>query len=195
MFDSQNFLNHESVHFFSDEKSGLKAIIAIHNTARGPAAGGTRLWTYENPQSALEDALNLSRAMSFKNAMADIPFGGGKAVIMRPDGEFDRKALFVGTIVIVRHGNTVSSGNRYVVDVFVGIRVASWAGPGVAVLRSAAGNDDIYSARSIVRDVDGRSTDVQFKRFSNIDIGLADGATVIIRYGYRVTPTVKVTLG
>ena len=119
MFDSQNFHNHESVHFFSDEKSGLKAIIAIHNTARGPAAGGTRLWTYKTPQSALEDALNLSRAMSFKNAMADIPFGGGKAVIMRPEGEFDREALFSA------YGRAVESlGGVYCTAEDVGVSTA-----------------------------------------------------------------------
>ena len=94
MFDSLNFREHESVHFFSDSDSGLKVIIAVHNTARGPAAGGTRLWTYPTTKAAIEDALNLSRAMSYKNAMADIPFGGGKAVILRPEGEFDRTTLF-----------------------------------------------------------------------------------------------------
>lgn len=94
VFESQNFDDHESVHLFFDPVSGLKAVIAVHNTARGPAAGGTRLWTYESSQAAIDDALNLSRAMSFKNAMADIPFGGGKGVLIRPDGEFDRAALF-----------------------------------------------------------------------------------------------------
>ncbi len=94
LFESDLFDDHEGVHFVTDEASGLKAVIAVHNTRRGPAAGGTRLWTYASSQAACEDALRLSRAMSYKNAMADIPFGGGKAVIMRPAGEFDRKALF-----------------------------------------------------------------------------------------------------
>ncbi len=94
VFNSLNFENHEGVHFFADEDSGLKAIIAVHNTVRGPGAGGTRLWQYSNEQAALDDVLNLSKAMSYKNAMADIPFGGGKGVIIRPEGDFDRKALF-----------------------------------------------------------------------------------------------------
>jgi len=94
VFDSSNFDSHESVHLFSDPESGLKAIIAVHNIARGPAAGGTRMWHYETEQDAIDDALNLSRAMSYKNAMADIPFGGGKGVIIRPNGKFDREQLF-----------------------------------------------------------------------------------------------------
>lgn len=94
LFESELFDDHEGVHFVTNTEAGLKAVIAVHNTRLGPAAGGTRLWTYASSDAACEDALRLSRAMSFKNAMADIPFGGGKAVIMRPDGDFDRKALF-----------------------------------------------------------------------------------------------------
>ncbi|NNE58873.1 MAG: Glu/Leu/Phe/Val dehydrogenase [Hellea sp.] len=94
VFDSSNFDDHESVHLFSDPESGLKAVIAVHSTARGPAAGGTRMWHYQTDQDAIDDALNLSRAMSYKNAMADIPFGGGKGVIIHPDGKINRRQLF-----------------------------------------------------------------------------------------------------
>jgi leucine dehydrogenase len=65
-----------------DAASGLKAIIAIHSTARGAAAGGCRMWSYRSDGAALEDALRLSRAMSYKAAMADLDLGGGKAVIL-----------------------------------------------------------------------------------------------------------------
>ena len=82
LFDSPAFENHEAVHAFSDEKSGLRCIIALHSTARGPAAGGCRMWAYPDAEAALTDALKLSRAMSFKNAMADLELGGGKAVII-----------------------------------------------------------------------------------------------------------------
>jgi leucine dehydrogenase len=82
LFDSPAFQNHEAVHSFFDEKSGLRSIIAIHSTARGPAAGGCRMWPYASAEAALTDALKLSRAMSFKNAMADLELGGGKAVII-----------------------------------------------------------------------------------------------------------------
>lgn len=81
MFDKPAFAGHESVHHFFDAKTGLRAIIAIYSTARGPAAGGCRMWNYATADDAFVDALRLSEGMSNKNAMADLPLGGGKAVI------------------------------------------------------------------------------------------------------------------
>ena len=77
-----DFDAHEALHFVTDAKSGLRAIVAMHSTHLGPAAGGTRLWHYANDADALTDALRLSRGMSYKNAMAGLPLGGGKAVIL-----------------------------------------------------------------------------------------------------------------
>lgn len=94
LFDSPAFEKHEGVHAFSDEKSGLRCIIAVHSTARGPAAGGCRMWAYPNSEAALTDALKLSRAMSFKNAMADLELGGGKAVIIGDSKADKTPALF-----------------------------------------------------------------------------------------------------
>ena len=82
VFESTAFDNHERVVFCSDRASGLRAIIAIHSTALGPAAGGCRMWAYANDDLAIVDALRLSQGMSYKNAMAELPFGGGKAVII-----------------------------------------------------------------------------------------------------------------
>ncbi len=81
MFDKAAFAGHESVHHFFDANTGLRAIIAIHSTRRGPAAGGCRMWNYAMAEEAFVDALRLSEGMSYKNAMADLPLGGGKAVI------------------------------------------------------------------------------------------------------------------
>lgn len=81
MFDKPAFAGHESVHHVFDEKTGLRAIIAIHSTKRGPAAGGCRMWNYATSDDAFTDVLRLSEGMSYKNAMADLPLGGGKAVI------------------------------------------------------------------------------------------------------------------
>src|SRR5258708_23649204 len=94
LFDSDAFEGHEGVHAFFDEKSGLKCITAVHSTARGPAAGGCRMWPYSTAEAAMVDALRLSRAMSYKNAMADIELGGGKAVIIGDSRTQKTPALF-----------------------------------------------------------------------------------------------------
>lgn len=77
-----DFDAHEEIHFIDNEKCGLKAIIAVHSTHLGPAAGGARFWHYAKDEEALVDALRLSRGMSYKNAMAGLPLGGGKSVIL-----------------------------------------------------------------------------------------------------------------
>ena len=75
-------MNHEKILFCQDEKSGLKAIIAVHNTVCGPALGGTRMWNYVNDQAALTDVMRLSRGMTYKNSISGLNLGGGKAVII-----------------------------------------------------------------------------------------------------------------
>ena len=83
-WDYPDFDAHEVLHFVDQPEHGLRAIIAIHSTHLGPAAGGARFWHYEDADLALTDALRLSRGMSYKNAMAGLPLGGGKAVILAP---------------------------------------------------------------------------------------------------------------
>ncbi|GAA0379448.1 Glu/Leu/Phe/Val family dehydrogenase [Bacillus horti] len=78
----QQMSQHEQVVFCQDESTGLKAIIAIHNTTLGPALGGCRMRPYASEEEALEDVLRLSRGMTYKCAAADVDFGGGKAVII-----------------------------------------------------------------------------------------------------------------
>jgi leucine dehydrogenase len=82
VFTSPDFDHHEQITFVDDKQTGLKAIIAVHSTALGPACGGTRMYPYATPDDALTDVLRLSRGMSYKNAIADLPLGGGKAVIL-----------------------------------------------------------------------------------------------------------------
>ena len=94
LFDSPAFEAHEGVHAFHDETTGLKTIIAVHSTARGPGAGGCRMWPYPSAEAALEDVLRLSRAMSYKNAMADLALGGGKSVIIGDSRTAKTPALF-----------------------------------------------------------------------------------------------------
>lgn len=116
VFEAQDFDHHETVAFFEDKASGLKAIIAIHSTALGPACGGTRMYPYANGDEALTDVLRLSRGMSYKSAMADLPLGGGKAVIIgNPRTDITKaKLLAYGAAV-----NTL--GGRYITAMDVGI--------------------------------------------------------------------------
>ncbi|RAK58009.1 Glu/Leu/Phe/Val dehydrogenase dimerization domain-containing protein [Phenylobacterium deserti] len=122
LFDSTSFEGHEGVHAFHDEKTGLKSIIAVHSTARGPAAGGCRMWPYASADLALEDALRLSRAMSYKNAMADLELGGGKSVIIGDSRTQKTPALFEA------FGRAVESlGGKYWTAEDVGVSPADLA--------------------------------------------------------------------
>lgn len=94
MFEELAKMGHEQVIFCQDASADYRSIIAIHSTALGPAAGGTRFWNYATEDEALIDALRLSRGMSYKCAMAGLPLGGGKSVIIGDNRREDREALF-----------------------------------------------------------------------------------------------------
>lgn len=94
VFNQTEFDNHENVVFCADEKTGLKAIIAVHSTKLGPAVGGCRLWQYNNDEEAIYDVLRLSKGMTYKNAVAGLPFGGGKSVIIGDAKTIKTEALF-----------------------------------------------------------------------------------------------------
>ena len=112
-------LGHEQVAFCHDRATGLRAIIAIYSTALGPALGGTRFYPYETEQAALEDALRLSRAMAYKNALCGLDHGGGKAVIIGDPVTDKNEAL------LRAFGRFVQSlGGRYVTAADVGTYVA-----------------------------------------------------------------------
>ena len=106
---------HEQLMMVSDAGSGLKAIIAIHDTTLGPACGGTRIWPYESEQEAVWDALRLSRAMTYKSAVADLPLGGGKGVIIADSHTEKTEAL------VRAYGRFVDTlGGRYLTTTDVG---------------------------------------------------------------------------
>jgi len=94
MFDLLDQYQVNELHVRNDAVSGLKAIIAIHNTQFGPALGGCRFIQYENDTDAMQDAVRLARGMSYKAALAGVNQGGGKAVIIKPKGYYDSKLLF-----------------------------------------------------------------------------------------------------
>src|SRR6476620_11264811 len=114
-----DFDAHEEIHFIDDEKCGLKAIIAVHSTHLGPAAGGARFWHYAKDADALTDALRLSRGMSYKNAMAGLPLGGGKSVILADEKRTKTPEMLHAFGKAVEH-----LGGRYVTAEDVGINVA-----------------------------------------------------------------------
>ena len=110
---------HEQVVICQDRATGLKAVIAIHSTALGPPLGGTRFYPYASESDAIADALNLSRGMSYKNAMAGLNHGGGKAVIIGDPEKIKTEDL------LLAYGRFVSSlGGRYVTACDVGTYVA-----------------------------------------------------------------------
>lgn len=94
LYEHPEFDHHEQVVFCHDQESGLKAIIAVHDTTLGPSLGGTRLWNYASSSEALTDVLRLSRGMTYKSAMAGLPLGGGKAVIIGDAKKIKSEALF-----------------------------------------------------------------------------------------------------
>ncbi len=119
VFSSTDFDNHEQVVFCHDQASGLKAIIAIHNTNRGPALGGCRMWPYASEEEALTDVLRLSRGMTYKSALARLPFGGGKSVIIG-DSRLDKSPVLFRAM-----GRAVQRlAGRYIAAEDVGISVA-----------------------------------------------------------------------
>lgn len=119
VFTHIDFDNHEQVVFGHDQASGLKAIIAIHDTTLGPALGGCRMWNYADDEEALRDVLRLSRGMTYKSALARLPLGGGKAVIIGDPRHDKSEALFQAM------GDFVDSlGGRYITAADSGTGVA-----------------------------------------------------------------------
>ncbi|HEX3945675.1 MAG TPA: Glu/Leu/Phe/Val dehydrogenase dimerization domain-containing protein [Rhizomicrobium sp.] len=116
VFEAADFDHHETVAFFDDKTTGLHAIIAIHSTALGPACGGTRMYAYTNGDEALNDVLRLSRGMSYKSAIAGLPLGGGKAVIIGDPGKDKTEARLLAYAEAVN-----ALGGRYITAMDVGI--------------------------------------------------------------------------
>ena len=118
IFEQLDTYGHEQVVYCHNKDAGLKAIIAIHNTVLGPALGGTRMWPYKSEAEALNDVLRLSRGMTYKNAVAGLNIGGGKAVIIGDPAKDKSEALFRAFGQFVE-----SQGGRYITAEDVGIDV------------------------------------------------------------------------
>ncbi len=119
VFAADSFDDHEMVAFCHDPASGLKSIIAVHDTTLGPALGGCRMWDYESDEAALDDVLRLSRSMTYKAAIAGLDFGGGKSVIIGNSRTGKTPALFEALGRFVDR-----QGGQYIVAEDVGTNVA-----------------------------------------------------------------------
>ncbi|MCP1335966.1 Leu/Phe/Val dehydrogenase [Futiania mangrovi] len=118
LFTAPDFDGHERVIFVTDAATGLRAIVAIHNTSLGPALGGCRMWSYAHEADAIADALRLSRAMTYKAALAGLALGGGKSVILGDPARHKSPELFRA------FGRAVDAlGGRYIVAEDVGTTV------------------------------------------------------------------------
>ena len=153
LFDTLETLGHEQVVCCYDKASGYRGIIAIHDTTLGPALGGTRFWSYANDDEAMTDALRLSRGMSYKNAVAGLNLGGGKAVIMGDNRTATREMIFRA------HGRFVESlGGRYVTAEDVGTSTGDMdyvhmETDYVAGLATKSGDPSPVTARGVFRSI------------------------------------------
>ncbi|WP_174286819.1 Glu/Leu/Phe/Val dehydrogenase [Sphingomonas bacterium] len=195
-----DFDDHEGVHLFTDPASGLRAVIAIHSTAMGPAAGGARFWHYADSDGAITDALRLSRGMSFKNAMAGLPLGGGKGVVLA-----DAPGATIGDAQLRAFGRAVDSlGGRYVTAEDVGMSearmkvIASQTRyvSGLPVASGAAGGDPgPYTAQGVYLGVKAAAarglgaTDVKGVRVAIQGVGSVGGglARLLAKDGAELT--------
>jgi len=149
IWDLPDFDSHEAVHVFDDRATGLRAVIAVHSTFLGPAAGGTRFWHYGDSQAAIIDALRLSRGMSYKNAMAGLSAGGGKAVILANPQRVKAQAMLDAFARAVD-----SLGGQYITAQDVGMSEADMVSLSkvtahVAGLPEQGGDPGPYTARGV----------------------------------------------
>ena len=157
VFEHLAHLGYGEVHFARDARTGLRAIIAIHDTRLGPSLGGCRFIPYAHEELALIDALRLARGMTYKAAISGIPHGGGKSVILKPAGAFDREALFRSFGAFVE-----GLGGRYITAEDSGtgvsdmetIRTVSKHVTGVKVENGGSGDPSPYTALGVRRGLE-----------------------------------------
>ena len=153
VFSHHEFDRHEHIAFHQDADAGLSAIIAIHNTNRGPAVGGCRMWPYGSDAEALTDALRLARGMTYKSALANLPFGGGKAVIIGDSRRHKTPELLRAM------GRFVEAlGGRYVIAEDVGTTVEDMdiiaeTTSHVACTSDGSGDPSPYTAYGVYRGI------------------------------------------
>ncbi|HEX6188106.1 MAG TPA: amino acid dehydrogenase [Pyrinomonadaceae bacterium] len=135
-----------------------RGFVAIHSTKLGPAVGGTRFWKYESDEAAIQDLLRLARGMTYKNALAALPLGGGKSIILHPEGVIDREKIFRA------HGRFVETfGGRYITAEDVGtnpddIAIVRQETKHAAGLYGLSGDPSPFTARGVFRAMQAAAT-------------------------------------
>ncbi len=157
LFAAMRAHEYGEVHVCADAATGLRAIVAIHDTRLGPSLGGCRFIRYADEASAFTDALRLARGMTYKAAITGLPLGGGKSVLLRPDGDFDRVALFKS------FGRFIDRlGGRYITAEDAGtstddmdtIRTTTRWVTGVAESHGGSGDPSPYTALGVRRGIE-----------------------------------------
>ncbi len=154
VFSTPEYDGHEHVAFGHDEETGLRAIIAIHNSNLGPGVGGCRMWPYPDDTAALRDALRLSRGMTYKSALAGLPFGGGKSVIIG-----DARTQKTPALMRAMGRFVESLGGRYVAAEDIGMTVADMdematVTEHVTGTSATSGNPSPYTAYGVLRGIE-----------------------------------------
>lgn len=152
-----DFDGHERVVFGQDAESGMNAVVAIHSTVLGPGLGGTRLLPYPSQEAAVADALRLSRAMTYKNALARIPHGGGKGVIWADQDQKTPELLRAyGRLVASQRGDYITACDvgTYVADMDVIAEVNPWT-TGRSEINGGAGDSGVLTAFGVWQGMRG----------------------------------------
>ena len=194
-------MGHEEVVFFSDKTCGLKAIVAIHDTALGPALGGCRMWPYTSEEEALEDVLRLSRGMTYKASISGLNLGGGKTVIIGDPKKDKSEALFrsFGRFIESLNGRYIPAEdvNVNVRDIEHVFRETSHV-VGVSKVHGGSGNPAPYTALGVFRGIEASCN----KAFGNRSVagkvvaiqGIGAVGTYLAKYLVEIMPRFSIQI-
>ncbi len=185
LFATLDTMGHEEVVFFHHQESGLKAIVAIHNTVLGPALGGLRMWPYKNEQEALTDVLRLSRGMTYKASVSGLNLGGGKSVIIGdPSQKSEEMFRALGRFVQSLGGRyiTAEDVNTNVQDMEYIFQETGYV-TGVHPVHGGSGDPSPYTAMGVIQGIKACLN----KKYRHTDIGKCSYAVQGLGHvGYHV---------
>jgi leucine dehydrogenase len=186
LFGHLDAYDYGEVHFKLDKATGLRTIVAIHDTRLGPALGGCRFIHYDTDEAAVVDALRLARGMTYKAALAGLPHGGGKSVIIRPRQHFDRVALFraFGKFIDELRGHyiTAEDSGTALEDMEIIRSVTKWV-TGVDPSHGGSGDPSPFTALGVRRGIEAC---VEYKLGKNTLQGVHVAVQGVGHVGYHL---------